>query len=581
MADGVGVDRDARPAGDPSRAALLGLGAALCALGFWAMGGLYGGFEIPYGLGVQQIHPAELVVWIWYLLFGIAGVALGAAALLATALPGRALAALRRLGARPAAVGLAAVAVIGIVFAARASVLRFAPVADDESTYVFIARTLLEGRLVNPAPEDAAFFRNQFVILDGERWYGKYPIGHPLVLAVGEALHLRALVPSILSALTLLLSFAVGRRVLPAQQALLGTGLLLVSPQFLLTGATELSQLTSGLCLLLGLWALLRMDDGGSLGHAALAGAALGFGALARPLPGVLFIATAGIWVLIRYQDEPAARQARRLVAGLAPMAFCGLVLLATQLAQTSELGKSSYDVYHGGAYRGFFRGDWIAGSLGGALLRQNFWLFGWPISFLFLPFARRHGRAGLLWAMVIALYSYRVILPKTVVASTGPVYVAEAVPLLALLSASGAANAAGRLAAFGLARERAQAAVAAVAMASVAFAALTFAPLQVRELRRSGGAWQTANRLLDEAGAHHALVFADRMVDGAAPASWAYFPPNPSPDLTDPRIFVRIPHGEDGPQRARAFWQRRFPDRSAWVFVYHEGEPRLHRLGG
>jgi len=109
--------------------------------------------------------------------------------------------------------------------------------------------------------------------------------------------------------------------------------------------------------------------------------------------------------------------------------------------------------------------------------------------------------------------------------------------------------------------------------------AATAFLPVQLRDLHRSGSTWQTAHRLLDEAGAERVLVFADAMVDVGSAASWAYYPPNPSPDLDDPRIFVRIPSGQGAADRALDFWRRRFPDRSAWVFVWAEGQPVLKRL--
>jgi hypothetical protein len=325
-------------------------------------------------------------------------------------------------------------------------------------------------------------------------------------------------------------------------------------------------------------WALLRLDAGGGARFAAAAGAAFGAGVLVRPLPGALFVAVAAVFVLLRFQREPAARQLARIAAGLAPLALCGGLLLAIHAAQTGDPTRSGYHAFAGGP-KGWFRGEWIAASVAGAALRQNFWLFGWPISFLFLPFAARHRRALLLWAMVGAVYAYRIALPKTVVAATGPIYVAEAVPLLALLTASGMAGAARRLAALGL--DRARERVAAVALASTAAAAVFFVPIQVRELHRSGETWQTAHRLLDEAGAEHALIFADAMVDVSAARSWAYYPPNPSPALDDPRVFVRIPQGDDAPEQARDFWQRRFPDRSAWLFRWEEHKPVLRPLGG
>jgi len=562
--------------GGGRRASLWALGSALCVLGFWGVGLRYAGFRIAYGLGVQEIHPAELGFLLWFLCLGLPAVYCAARALDAGGAPGRLLP--WRLAARPGPLlALGAALVLAGALGLRHLVLLDAPVADDESTYVFIARTLLAGRVANPSPGDVAFFRNQFVVLDDASWYGKYPLGHPAALALGEALGLRALVVPLLSAASFALTFAVGRRVLAEREALLGTLLLLLSPQFLFTGATQLSQPASGLCMLLGLWALLRLDDGGRLRFAWLAGSAFALGILVRPLPGALFLGVAGTWVLLRFQGEPARRQARRIGAGLVPVALACGVILAVQQAQTGDPTRSGYDAYHG-AYGGFFRGEWIAASLAGSLVRQNAWLFGWPLSFAFLPFARRGGRSVLLWGMIGAECAYRVILPKTVVASTGPIYVAEIVPLLALLSASGTTGAARWLADLGVARARER--VTAAVLAAVLVGAVTFLPVQVHNLRRSGAAWQTANRLLDGAGAGRALVFADSMVDLAAGDSWAYFPPNPGPDLDDPRIFVRIPPGDDAPERARDFWLRRFPERSAWLFRFEDHEPVLRQLG-
>ena len=56
---------------DARRAILPAAGAALCVIVFWGVGLRYAGFRIPYGFGVQEIHPAELVFSVWYLFLGI------------------------------------------------------------------------------------------------------------------------------------------------------------------------------------------------------------------------------------------------------------------------------------------------------------------------------------------------------------------------------------------------------------------------------------------------------------------------------------------------------------------------------
>jgi hypothetical protein len=553
-------------------------GAGGCLLAFWAVGQQYDGFRIPHGFGVQQIHPDELTFSFWYLGLGIPMLLLLAWALDATRIPGRALSALRRLADQPW-IALSAALVAGLVaLTVRALVLQFAPIADDESTYVFIARTLLAGGVVNPSPGDLEFFRNQFIILSDVGWYGKYPIGHALVLALGEVAGLRFLVTPALTAASLFVTIAVGRQLFPRSQALLAGLLLLLSPQFLLTGATELSQTSSTLCLVVSLWALTRLDHGGGAGVAVLAGAALGFGLLVRPLPGVLFVAVACGYVVVRFRGEAPGRQLRRIAAGAAPIVFFGGLLALTQVLQTHDLTQSSYGSYHGANHtKGIFHLDWVAASFWGALLRQNLWLFGWPLSFVFLPFACRSRNTGLLWSMIVAEYAYRILVPKTVVASTGPIYVAEIVPVLALLSAVGMSEAAHWLGrhAFTRGRER----VAALALASVAVASAAFLPVHLRDLSRSADHRQTVHRLLDQAEAGESLIFANRAVDMHRARSWAYFPENPSPDLSDERIFVRLPNGDGAQDLAYEFWQRRFPDRQAWIFQWAGGQARLERF--
>ena len=84
------------------------------------------------------------------------------------------------------------------------------------------------------------------------------------------------------------------------------TDALKVSPQFVFTGATQLSQPTETLALLTALWALLRWEERPQAGWLLLGGAALGFAVLVRPLPGVLFVATLGAYLLVPAQSYVA-----------------------------------------------------------------------------------------------------------------------------------------------------------------------------------------------------------------------------------------------------------------------------------
>jgi len=580
------VTRDSDVGAAPGRSLAFAMRAglaSLCVLAFWDLADHYQGFHIPYGTGIQEIHWRELVFSAWYLVLGIPALLFGAWALHASTLPRSVLDAydtIARAPRRSRILWAATLAVVAIVFAIRAGLLGFAPVADDESTYLFIARTLLEGRVANPAPSGAAdleFFRNQFIILNEAAWYGKYPIGHPLLLAVGEGLGLRALVSPVLTATTFALSIAVASLAYSRKQAVLAGLLLLLSPQFLLTGATELSQVSSGFCLALSLFALLRLEQSGRNSFAFLAGSALALGVAVRPLPGLLFLGVAALWVALRFRASPIGEQLRRYAVAAVPVAIVGAAMLVVQHLQSGDAMASGYDTFHGGRKGGFLRTDWMAASFWSSALRQNLWLFGWPLSFLFLPFARRSPRGALLWAMVGAAYAYRLILPKTVVASTGPIYVAEVVPVLAILSASGMAECAAWLGRHGFSRGRER--IAALAMAATVVAAAIFLPLHLRELRLSSLVWNTSHRMLDEVDAGPSLIFAHRMVDLQQTRTWAYYPPNPSPELDDERIFVRIPRGEDATARIFGFWQEHFPERDAFLFEWQKSGPLLRKL--
>ena len=176
-------------------ALLFVLAFALCVKGFYDVGAAYADYRLPQ-LGVTAIPELELVFYAWYGLFGALG-ALAAACLFAeldldlhacvVALP-------RRLCSEPrrSVFALSLLSFAGSL-AFRRLVLLGQPIADDEATYTFIARTLLAGRLTNAPPQDPDYFRNQFVVLNDHAWHGKYPIGHPLWLAIGEALHVRDL----------------------------------------------------------------------------------------------------------------------------------------------------------------------------------------------------------------------------------------------------------------------------------------------------------------------------------------------------------------------------------------------------
>ena len=566
----------------------IALGGALAAItgvvAFHAIGRQHDGFAIRY-VGTTFIDQRELVFLGYYALLGSAAMIAAAAAIYRGSG-----AVLQRLAdgvlERPSRlVPVVAVVAVGASLALRHLLLQAQPIADDELTYRFIAKTLLEGRVVNPLPLPREFLENQFAVINERGWFGKYPIGHPLLLAAGMAFGIETLIVPLLAGAGVLLTFGVGRELFGERRAALGALLLLFSPQYLATHATQMSQTSSMVCMLLGMLALLRLRGGGALGWALLGGCALGFGVLVRPLPGLLFVGVAGLSYLLDRPRPPLVgalhvRARELLLAGAAMALFAALLLHINEL-QAGAPTRTAYHEYHAGGLG--VGGITVAGrlsSLADALLRQSFWLIGWPLAMLLVLFARPRRGAWLLWGMIAAEYTYRLIVPKTVVATTGPIYVMEAVPLFALAVADGMARWAQRLEARDWRHPRG--ALAALGLAGALVALACFVPVQAQAIARGGQERaQVFERLERSARADPLVVFAfdNLLVFPGRRLTWAYYAPYPSPDLHDHTLFLRAPPDDRGFVRVRRLWRERFADRRAFILLPSPRGPVLREL--
>lgn len=540
--------------------------AVACVVALYDTGARYNDFQIPQA-GVHHLLEGELVFYFWYALWGSAAALFGTLALMRTQLPERLLCVLDRVASRPeplVAAGALLVVIGALLF--RGLVLFDQAVADDEATYLFQAQTLLQGRLTNPVPEYSVFYANQFVIINEHGWFGQYPIGHPLVLALGELLHARMLIMPALGLGSVALTYALGRRLFDRKHAALAAALLALSPQFVWTHGTLLSQPGSLLFTLLGTLALLRLQDEQKLVWAALSGLAWGCLVLIRPMPGALFIAVAFACHAAPFLRERKWGMWLQQLAAAAPGVLLGFGVIAfTNAVESGDPFVAAYKTLHGG-YGVPNRVGLVANSIGGAIVRQNFWLFGWTLSLVFVPFTRPRRAAHLFWGLIAAEYLYRLIVPKTVVGITGPIYMFEVVPLLVLGTVDGAARAVAWLARLQLPRARAW--VGSAALASTLVSLLTFVPVTLFAANLSSVARVRVIELLEQAGAEQALIFANHLVMPDRNLTWAYFPPNPSPAFDDHYLFVRQPPGQGGPRQAYEFWTRKFPDRRAFLYA-------------
>jgi len=182
------------------------------------------------------------------------------------------------------------------------------PHTEDEVAFLFQAATLARGHLVAPAPPVPDAFAIPFVIVRDGMWFGKYPPGYPLVLALGVLVGYPPIVNALSAGFCVLLVVALAHRVYDFPTGLLAATLLAASPFFLLQAASFMAHTV---CLLLTLMFLLSFAA--TLRKPTLARAFPGAGAvvllvLARPLTAVGVLLPFAVWSLWRLWRCPTWR---------------------------------------------------------------------------------------------------------------------------------------------------------------------------------------------------------------------------------------------------------------------------------
>jgi hypothetical protein len=445
-----------------------------------------------------------------------------------------------------AVVVLAAAAVI------RAGVLHYLPITDDEHVYLFQAKLLASGRLfADSAPQAVrAFFDNQFIVNNG-RWYGLYFMGHSAVLAMAMKLGLVEWTGGISSAFTVILAVAIARRVFDERVAILGAVLLLFSPFLLFVSATQLSQPTSALWLALFIYSALRIEDEPRRwAFWATAAAAVCAAVLTRPQSGIAL--SSPFLFRIAYLLAKGRLQSGWVAPaiGAAVCAAGTATFFALNYALTGSMFKTGYHAYleQGNVWLAGFGPFYTLREVSQNLSQINFWLYGWPVSLVFVPWFRRSGRSVTLAAVAVAPFICYGFAAVSNITAVGPVYYTEVIVPLTLLTASGFTVAV-EFVRCHLADDRALTMLLLWPRAAIAGALLTFFPLQAFSLSLMADVAREPYLMVEKEGLHNAVVFVESLpAMHRRPWSWAYFHRNNSPDLSDDVLYVK----DLGPEKNR-----------------------------
>jgi len=266
---------------------------------------------------------------------------------------GRALAAWLRPAALPlvlVAAGVALVTISVVVFHCR-------PVMVDEIVQLFQARIFAAGMVKAPPPALPEFFTTQHLIVDEHGWYAQYPPGHSALLALGLWVGAPWIVPILFSLGTIVVTVAFARRIYGEAVAGVTAALFLLSPFFLLMGASFMNHPPTLFFVSLALLAFVRWEETRGARWPLLWGAALGAAFLCRP---VCAFATGGAMACFALPE--VVRRRRWVDVALAAAGFGALAssLLAFNWATTGDPFLPGYIKLWGASHGlGFHESPW------------------------------------------------------------------------------------------------------------------------------------------------------------------------------------------------------------------------------
>jgi hypothetical protein len=171
------------------------------------------------------------------------------------------------------------------------------PLVEDEYSYVLQSRIFATGRWTAPSPPAPDFFQ-QAHVLTIPAVASKYPPGHALLMTPGTLLGLPALVPLLLTAVTGALIFALATRVANQWVGWLAWLAWLADPISLRFRSAYYSEVTSSAMWVLSLWALLEWRGTRRTRWLVIVAAAIGWGAITRPVTMLAFAVPVGALVL-------------------------------------------------------------------------------------------------------------------------------------------------------------------------------------------------------------------------------------------------------------------------------------------
>lgn len=549
----------------------------------------YVGYDpIPLGSAFFPRAGYAYFLTVWTFLGGIGALALALALAQLSEAPS-----VQRLGRRLGqswttdGIWIAAFSIVAFAIPAliRIFVLEHAPLTDDEAVYRFTADLIASGSIAAPRPPEHLFWDRVFMVID-EKMYGQYFLGWPTVLAAFKRLGLEEFAACACAALTIPPLYLSCRRLGGPLAARVAVALFVFSPMLMIGSATFSSHPS---CLCANTWAFwffLRAREPDSKAWESGAFALLvSIAFFIRPFTTVA-LCTALVILWMAAVVKSRGKVAKVASFGLLSGAMATLFLLANYKLTGDPFYVPYQRVMHyvvENHYRfGHFGPETNLSVVGLALnddtfpkwlvslLRYNYAVGGWPVGFLFLPFARGRNMS-VVWLMFVLYLAFHLPMTNAGVDSFGPSYFYEfSLPFL-ILSANGVSQLHAWVNSHRSVLPRRW--IGALPLATVAALVITsslgFTAMRLSTVHKLAESVHRPLRAIEDAGVHNAILFRHgshaTFCDSAPAWHFVFWPPHNDPNLEGDLLWANHLSVEWD----KALIAEHFPGRKGYIYFW------------
>jgi len=388
-------------------------------------------------------------------------------------------------------------------------------ITTDENAFIFQAKTFAEGKLYVPSHPLRSFFNSTGLVNDG-RYFSKYFPSHALLMVPGIWLKAPYLIPHLLSALGLLITYLIARECYNVKIATCATLLTLASPLYLFISSTLYSVITSFFFISLFILCFLKMLRRDGILYPIFSAVGLGIAFNARPLDALVVSFPFVLYGLYKLKKEKGYVRRYLLFAGcfsifiIMFLSYNGALTgnpFYTTYDYYSDINNTPYDHYGLSEFHSFQKG--LAKTFYN-LKRLNTWLFGWPFSLIFiLLFPLIRGKK--VWDYIF-LSVFIVLVVEYLfhwypgVPETGPLYYYSAVGVLSILTTRSIARL--QEISRGMGRSITKYIVPLFVMASFLYSFFIFYPGEIDYIQQTTLSRQDPYFLIQEKGIKNAIIF-------------------------------------------------------------------------